>query len=231
MPSYWLHFVGRGLYGTRRFIAEARRLGVSRAISWAQLVKLAEDGWGTPVLLAEYRRVQEGDQEAEGAVVFGYFRVRGILLPADISKKVLERIRAIAVGGGGYRVNRVCGSYIVTGSWQVQDDLKTIVEKIREACRELKRNPAGLSVMLMGPFYQLTTPVILRGQRFFRGFRKVEIEDLEVEPTKEDVSVPVLTFIYDYQRRRYLPKAERDRLDHLLLDEWLRQDQLMPEPR
>ena len=228
MPSYWFHFVGRGLYGTRRFIAEARRLGVSRAISWASLVKLAEDGWGTPVLLAEYRRVQEGDQEAEGAVVFGYFYVRGLNIPQTVSEKLLPKLNISAYQGGGGVVHRLCGSYSIGGSYVVEDSLKELVGKIREACRELGVNPVRLNVFVTGQLHLLPSPVILRGQKFFRGFRKVQIEGLDL--SKVDVE-PYLTFIYDYQRRRYLPKEERDRFDHLLLDEWLRQDVQMPEPR
>ena len=226
---YWLHFVGKSIYGTDRFIREAKKLGVSRAISWPQLVKIAEDGWGTIVLLAEHRRVKEGDKEVQGAVVFGYFRVSGINIPHEVSEELKERIKIIREVGGGFSVNRACGSYYVSSSYQVDETLKDLVEKIKEVCKDMKINPLTLKIFITGRLTTFDSPVILRNQEFFRGFKKVEIEGLEI-PTIEAEKEPFLVFIKDYQRRRYLRKKERDMFDHLILDEWLRQGKSMPEP-
>jgi len=212
--KYWLHFIGNRLYGIKRFIAEARRLGVQRAVPFHQLKHFR---YNDVVLLATYNKIEDEDV----AHVFGYFRITGLVYNLEeANEKLLEKLDIVkTVDCGGKTETRACGSYCVGSAYIVNDDLPEIYEKAKETCKEAKVDPNKYKWFLKGPLIVLDEPVILRGQKFFRGYRQVEIEGLEIpKPSGES---RYLIWIYDYKQRKYLPKRERDRLDHVLLDEFI----------
>src|SRR5438132_5500549 len=149
--SYLLHFIGSGLYGAKRFINEAKRLGVQRVVPFSVLRKLT---WGSIILLGEHSKVPIDQNSSENiATIFGFFGVRGIVdnLPDEVKESLIESLDIVKVAdGGAKRVTRGCGSYIVTASLIVRDSLAQLVQKIEGACEENGVNVGDCRFFLSG---------------------------------------------------------------------------------
>ena len=198
----YLHYVGK-IYSVRKFIAEARRYGVSRCLP-ASIVKHLK--WGQPILLAKYRRTEDGTGEA---VVFGYFtisRLRHANMTAEAERELRSRLRVRGViDSGPQLVCRGCGSYYVGGLVLVEDEVDEIVEKAEEVAENY-----GIRIkwFVEGEFRPLG-PLILRPAKFSRGLVKVEIEDLNLEIGKVERAV---VFSYDYRQQKYVRRGQEDTL-------------------
>jgi len=113
-----LHYIGKRFYTIETFTKEALKHGVSRAMPVGIIKKLH---WGDKIYVA----FEHKDQNGKGALVFGYFYVQGLNVSNPIvSEKLKEddRIKIVKTvkpgggssgSGGGARVSRGCGSYVV----------------------------------------------------------------------------------------------------------------------
>ena len=217
MSEVRLHFVGNGLYGSKRFTAEARRIGVQRAVPFVQLQNFK---WGDPIVLAEHVSTQNAESNLmeSVAVGFGYFQVENVVyqLPENIKAKVVEQLNVVGTVESSGLETRACGSYILGGGYTVTDSIQDIVGYIETVCKAEKKDPREFKYFLRGAIKTFDEPTIIHNQPFFRGYKKVDLPDFKFQRTK---SKRVLN-IYNYSRRMYLKKKEREALDSTLLDEF-----------
>ena len=209
--------MGSGLYGSRRFLAESKRLGVQRAVQFYQLQNFK---WGDPIFLAEHVVVNDksGEKPLSTAVGFGYFQVESLVyqLPDQVKEKIAENLTIVSLVQSSGLETRACGSYMMAGGYEVTDSLQDIVGYITEACKGCGVEPRGFKYFLRGSIHVLDDPVIIHNQPFFRGYKKIDLPDFKVTRPK---GKKVLN-IYNYNRRMYLKKKEREAMDSILLDEF-----------
>lgn len=232
------------MYSPKRFVNEARRLGVQRAIAWPTLQTIT---WGQTILAGEYTKTRskcskphdepsaglmaenkcdgcggKGYTETPVASIFGFFQVDGLSyeLPPEMEKLVASKLDIVKVVPPPPAANeqRACGSYGIGGSAYVNDSIEQIVAKIRESAKELKMNPMKFKYFLRGRFQEVGAPIVLEPCEFQRGYKRVQVEGLTVEQQTPKKAVFAL---YDYSRRKYMPKAERSKEDNVLLSEFV----------
>lgn len=218
---YLLHLIGNGLYGAPRFIREAKRLGVNRAMPLSFLKTLT---FGQNVLLGEHisEPIPNSDEVTHVVRVFGYFHLSGITYdaPDEVRKKVAERLHVVEVTNAPLTpqpITRACGSYCIIGGYVVTDSLEDIVKVIEDVSRELNYNSAAYRFFINGELNVFDSPVLIHNQKFFRGYKFVELEGLNF---REDMPRPSVTEIYSYERRKYIKKKDRSALDSTLIEEY-----------
>ncbi len=146
MNAQWLHYVG-GYYTPKKFLREARRIGISRRAS-SNIVK--NMNFGDRVLLLNWR---EGRPAA-----FGEFRISRIFFDADLQAQVVEKLKAEDKivedhsGGASTKVTRECGSYMMGGGASVSDDTtsRDIIETAEKIREEEGKQGEALWVMIGG---------------------------------------------------------------------------------
>ncbi len=190
----WQHYVG-GFYSPAKFIAEAKRHGVSRRVapniaksmSFGDTVQLLSWCSGEPAAFAEFliNRITL-DHEIAG----------------ELGEELIEEGRARLVERGGGFVTRECGSYSVGATYEVDIDLKEVVERAM-ALAEEKGLP--LSFMIAGPLTRTFDPPVelIPPPPFTRGFIRVGRNG--EQPALDD---PQLVGIESYKRRKQ--KERRD---------------------
>jgi len=216
MPEYWIHYVGKGLYSPEDFKKEAEKLGVQRAIPFAQIKKFH---WGDTVLLAQYQKVRKNDEEIGEATVFGYFMVNGVTCnyPPEMMKALTGKLRVsscITLSTPRYERRR-CGGYSIGATYSVEDTIEEIAEKMKETCMEFEASPNEFKYFLKGIFHELDSPITFSPAKFTRGYMRIET-DIEIRGAREDTGE--LRFIYSYQRRKYLSRKERGALKNSVIE-------------
>jgi len=198
--AYYLHFIGRHLYGKEAFIQEARKFGVRRILP-ENIVKNLR--WGDPILLAVY------DKERKEAEVFGYFtvdKISPVFENPEAEKELLSKLKVVKVsrGGAGMRINRRCGSYILGSTYYVANTVEEIVDSAKKIKEErgvkVKWFIEGHLKLFKKPFRVKTA--------FTRSAAKIELEKPIYEIESEEVAPKVQT-VKEYRQRRYLPKKVR----------------------
>lgn len=171
MTGYWSHWIGRGTYTMRSFIAEAKKYGVSRRIAPKLLKSM---NWGDWVYLV----IKQNASDKSG-LVFGFFVIEHISgVNQEVTKALAEDGKIIATTGlGGLLVSRKCGSYTTGPSFTVDASISEISEKIEEVGGENW-------LMISGPFYEIDPKVRLIGLDFFRGFSAFDGEEFRVQLSK-----------------------------------------------
>jgi len=199
---YYLHYVGKGLYSKTKFVHEARKYGVSRALPASQIKKLE---WGEPILLAFYEVIDD----VPTADVFGYFyftRLRHAGLTAEASDELLSRLDVVRIDRSPPQlVVRGCGSYIQGGSAIVRDKPRDIIKKAEEI-----EEKYGIRIkwFVEGDFHSLPQ-ILIRPVKFARGLLKVRL-DVDIKELR-DVRGTVV-FSYDYRQNIYVRKGVRESL-------------------
>jgi len=223
--EHWLHFIGKGLYKRAVFEHEANRLGVQRAIPFRSLRSF---DFGTPILLGYHirsqdrrykdrRRISKGTGE-----IIGYFNVESLV--HSLSKEILEDLyvlldcdcMSIDAQTGGE--SRACGSYSIVAICHCRNNWDEIINRIEQTCKKHERDPASFRYFLKGTYHPFQRSIILDPVNFTRGYRKVEIKDLDLK--KQEVEEKHLVWILDYERRAYLKKADRRALENRSLEEF-----------
>jgi hypothetical protein len=231
---YPMLYVGRGLYGVQKFVAEAEKLGVNRALPERIVGSLM---WGDPVLLGEWRPNMEAqratmllsmmDSDAPirephsnkglrfkrigGAQVFGYFRVTGLNFTGPEAAKealiaILDVVETVAVN---QKVARQCGSYEIGSTSFVRDTIADIVEKAQVIETMMNIRFKWFVTGKFEPF----GPLDLADAKFSRGVvglafdAPLDLNDAKFEG--EGTQHPV-SFLYDYNRRIYLRKDSKE---------------------
>lgn len=200
--EYWLHYIGAGLYTVKTFEAEAYRYGVARAMPLSIIKSM---NWGDVVLLAFRERDGEDESEVAVARVFGCFRVVGINhnLPPELAKELKEQLKVVGESSGGGTVHRRCGSYGVGGTVYVADTLPELIEKLEKVCREHGFRPK----VFVGGEYRPLQPFTVRVPFTRSALRiRLPIDPVESRPRIDKAAV---VRIYNYKRRRYMPKRAR----------------------
>lgn len=229
--EFYLHYVGSQLYGIPRFLAEARRIGAQRTVSFGILSKLK---YGDKVLLAQHQKTEYIDQTTSEkkivptAIVFGYLTINGLShnLPPEVSEEVLKRLHVESVlppAMEGAEESRACGSYMVGGTAFVKEDIPEICNVIMTVCKEKQiaydRKPC--KYFLRGSVTAFEKPLVLEDTPFTRMYAKVKLNKSEVgdiaagEPVKHAVLK-----ISNYSRREYMKKADGAAYDRALMDEY-----------
>lgn len=207
MPKYYLHYVGKGLYTKEKFIAEAIRYGVSRAIP-SNIIKNLD--WGEPILLAFYDIIDETNNSIPSAIVFGYFyftRLRHTGFTEEANQEFVKKLDVVEVVSSiANKIVRGCGSYVQGGITIVRDRPKDIIRKSEEI-----QEKYGIRVkwFLEGDFHKLSPEIVLNPINFTRSLMIVEI-DRSISEIRSDVGVVV--FSYDYHQQRYAQKHARGTL-------------------
>ena len=111
----WLHFIGRGTYGTvNQFASEVQRHGLQRGVSIAQMKALS---WGDRVVLA----MQQKDGRT---LVFGFFFISEVACAAKVAGIIAEEFpltRIKQAGNGGQAVEVASASYVLGPSFTMLD--------------------------------------------------------------------------------------------------------------
>lgn len=216
--TYWLHYIGRGLYSADSFEEEAGREGVARAFPRSILARMR---FGDPVLLAQFegdpfrpkRRDRRGRERPVNNVgkahVFGVFRISGLNMRASDDETRIafhDRLDIIEIvtGTPPHTVRRNCGSYEVRATFIVRDDIPDLCRKAGEAEAE-----AGgrIRFFATGSFYPVAPHLTLDPARFNRAPIQVDLTGYNIDEPPETEGRTV-AFIFDYEQRSYIPKAE-----------------------
>lgn len=174
----WLHFVGRTYYATaHRFNVEAVRFGITRRVSLSVLRSM---DWGDRVLLCT--------RSGKSTVVFAQFRITKLSGFSAEGAAVFAEAFADRVSYREYpqprRVERGCGSYVVTGEMTIRE---TPIVAIVDA---LKKCPDPGKVMVGGEWEPLGPPswqeagvdvVRLKDVPFAQGFRPFAYDEFASE--------------------------------------------------
>jgi len=209
--EFWLHYIGVGIYRREIFEREAVKLGVQRAIGFNLLSSLE---FGQPILLAHY--CGRGSDTAE---VFGYFTVTGVShnLPKEVASELLETVNVVKVDSTPVAVTRACGSYVVGTTAYIDETLESLVDKIKQACEKHGINPNNFKWFIKGEYHPFKNSIVLTPIKFTRGYMKVKIEGLDLK--QQQIEDRNMVWVFDYERRMYLTKRERDALlSHKLTD-------------
>ena len=217
--EYLMHYVGSGLYGIRRFINEAKRIGVQRAIPFNMLRHVK---WGEPILLADHKKVPvTPDEKMPVAMVFAYFKVDSLSyqLDPDVKEKLLSKVTIVSSSmPQREHEQRACGSYDVGMSFEIKESIEEVVQKIEEACLECKKSINNFKYFLKGEIKVLDAPIIMRNTKFNRGYRKVTLDGLKLDKEKPKKA---LFFLNNYSRRMYMTKDDEKAYDNVLITEFI----------
>lgn len=186
----WLHFIGGYYANTAKFVAEAERQGISRRAP-AQVVRGME--FGDRLIFLRYAK--------DASAAFAEGRIIGVLLEHEIAQIVGEKLRdegkAEYIEGGG-RIDRECGSYMISGGWSVTASLAECIEYALEAAEERGVN---LFVMVNATLSQAyPAPIILSpSPAFTRSFTRARAEQEYIFP-EDPAPAGVVYGIRDYAK-------------------------------
>jgi len=179
-----LHYIGRRFYSRRKFVEEARRYGVARAIPPSQLKTL---NWGDVIYLAEFER----DEERGKAIIFGYMSADGLLVQCsdEVRREVHKQFRVETVSVSPQRVSRGCGTYVISGAAYVKD--ASLPELVSAYERAAKERGEKVKFLLKGALTVLGRDIIVPA-KFARGILKVRV------PVSELLMAEVLDVLQKY---------------------------------
>ena len=215
MGEVWLHYVGSGLYSIDSFVREAKKYGVSRAIPLNILGKL---NWGKRIYLAQLVK----REEKRLAKVFGFFTVEWINLSSSekLRKAVYDdpRVSAKVVSTSPFRVDRACGSYVVSAIATTSADLETVSKVIKEKVAEFGEKVK----VFVGGRLTLIEPIELEAP-FTRSLIRVDLDESKVKVVKEipvSMKSKAVAHVVDYAQRRRMTREERRRRENKSLFEF-----------
>lgn len=225
--EYHLHYIGhgpRGVYTPARFVAEATKIGVNRSIPARWLRGMQ---WGESVLLGTWdgKKDREGHRkdpnDREGtASIFAYFILTGLNLSAskDCKKMILKNLHIVeTVERETTRVERACGSYEIGATSYVKETIAEIVaigEEIAEKRGE------KIKWFIGGPIRALKEYVTLDPAKFTRTILNVSTQVSLTEGLDGDGEVRTggVSFVFSYELRKYVRRADRERLAEIYKD-------------
>jgi hypothetical protein len=220
--QFKLHFIGQNMYNTEIFEAEAKHVGVNRAVPFSQLTGLK---WGDPVLLARYIPVLSKEERVEldkeekpkygQAEIFGYFVINGLShnLPSELSQELQKELNIVRIDNNSYGVSRACGSYSVGATAYISDTLEELLKKIKEIIGTDKEfGVNNCKWFITGKYYPLQ-PFILDPITFSRGLQTVTVENLNLSLQQDEQAS--LIWIYNYRRRGYMNMLMKKRFEQL----------------
>lgn len=219
MGEVWLHYVGSGLYSIDSFVREAKKYGVSRAIPLNMLGKL---NWGERIFLAQLVKKEGGEEVKRLAKVFGFFTVEWINLSSseELRKAVYDdpRVSAKVVSTSPFRVDRACGSYVVSAIATTSANLETVSKVIKEKVAEFWEKVK----VFVGGRLTLIEPIELEAP-FTRSLIRVELDESKVKVVKEipvNMKGKAVAHVVDYAQRRRMTREERRRRENKSLFEF-----------
>ena len=180
-----LHFIGKRFYTRRKFVEEARRYEVARAIPPSQLKTL---NWGDVIYLAEFER----DEEQGKAIIFGYMSADGLLVQCSdaVRREVHKQFEVVEASVSPQRVSRGCGTYVISGAAYVKD--ASLAELVKAYEKAAKERGEKIKFLLKGPLTLLGRDIVVEGVRFARGILKVRV------PVSELLMAEVLDVLQKY---------------------------------
>lgn len=172
----WLHFIGKNRYGIEKFVNEAERIGVNRAIPYRMLANM---NFGDKVFTAIDcdKSTWKNKHKAE---VFGYFTVDSVMLTGDeaVREKIISRLDVITstTQTRDEVIMRECGNYTISARFEVRNSLQDIYRIIKEVLSEIP-GKTPIKVLIGGSFTKLQNAFTLRVVNFFRGIREIVLND------------------------------------------------------
>jgi hypothetical protein len=166
----WIHFVGKSYYSIEKFINEATREGVSRAMS-VHIFKKME--LGDRIFLAQ--------KHEKHTKIFGYFIFDAVTgLSQELYTKLLEAGAVRNIPTMPFTVTRGCGSYIVDGMSEI-----TSPSEFMRILKEGDKKDFD-RLMVGGKFYSLNTcgieeEYIISNIPFQQGFRLFDFEQFKTD--------------------------------------------------
>lgn len=156
----WMHFIGQGLYSIDKFEAEAEKFGVSRNLPKKTLAQM-EVGDKVHLFI----------RDGKSSLMFGHFVVTGLTgeVPAKAADILLKsgKLKKVA-SGQTTTVERACGSYTISGGYQMNCSIKDVMDSIEESGEDAR-------MMVQGQYVSAETP-IRSNMNFYRGFRPFDSE-------------------------------------------------------
>ncbi len=174
----WLHFIGRGAYGTvNQFASEVQRHGIQRGVSIAQMKGLS---WGDRVVLAM--------QQKDGRIlVFGFFFISTVACAAKVAGIIAEEFpltRIQQAANGGQVVERATGSYEL-GPTFTMIDAPTLAQLAQRLTNKDKP--------FIGGSLARTKPVILLDHKVGVGFLPFDFRAMKLAAeASDDEALPVI---------------------------------------
>lgn len=218
----WFMIVTSQMYSHTKFVAEAKKLGVNRAIA-ARVLRHME--WHDPVFLSDWvsteaapnvRRIVTKTETGRSvyaptgkAIVFGYFNIDQVIPNGFTDEareefhKRLDIVREIAMES--VHVARKCGSYDLGGGFQVRDSIEKIVEKAEIIAKKYQLKLKWFAGGAIHEIAQTEVPNV----KYSRAPYKIQATSLpHTEKTPE--AFEFVRFMGGYERKIYVTKQERD---------------------
>lgn len=136
------------------------------------------------------------------ASVFGYFVISGLNITAsnELKRRLFSQLDITKSYEGCGKVQRSCGSYVITASHIVNNSLADIIEKAQTLAKEMNEK---VKYFIAGNFYEVQT--IIEDVNFSRSLVEVDFGEVgEITDFGNYVG-----FIQDYNKKTYIPKKER----------------------
>ncbi|RLI81683.1 hypothetical protein DRP04_05540 [Archaeoglobales archaeon] len=206
-----IHYIGKGLYSIKDFKREAKKYGVARALP-PSIVKTLK--WGDKIYLAQHK---DGK-----AIIFGYFVVEGInytgsnrLKQAVRNDERLKVVREVSVNA---EVRRRCGSYHISSTTYVDNELKELVEIIEDNA-VIKKDYGSMveeikeqfKIFVTGKFYE--TPIVHVEAPFSRSIVKVPVSkfgsNVLLKVKADGKAEKAVAYLHDYKQRKRLTKRDK----------------------
>jgi hypothetical protein len=152
-------------------------------------------------------RKNKKDGKAE---VFGYFVISGLNIIAsdDFKEALASQLNVVETKELNINVERQCGHYLLSQSRIITDDLKTVIERIKNTIEfpQFKQDwlNTGIKVFVAGKFY----PIDLTIQPVNFSRTLVTVDTKEDIINKETVET-ALGVIKNYNKRTYIKKHEK----------------------
>jgi len=172
----WLHFVGKSYYSIKEFRNEAEKIGVSRAIAPNVLKKMK---LGDLIVLAQ--------KDGKHVKIFGTFVFSELI---GLNPKVIEAMHknqliSEAASYPPLKVDRGCGSYVVTGSCRIlePDGIMNQIQSTED--KELGRVMIGGELKLLSNLDHIVVQIPFR-----QGFRRFDWDAFQGEVTRKLLTKP-----------------------------------------
>jgi hypothetical protein len=172
-----------------------------------------EDVFGCPKCLEEVDRDKSIKEKIDKrknkkggtAKVFGYFIISGLNMTAseEFKQNLTSQLEIVETNNNRIQYNRRCGNYTIGISHIIKNSLEDIIEKAKNLSKQMNEK---VKFFVAGYFYPLSldlTPI-----NFSRTLISVNIET-ELNTVNNSYNKEV-GFIYDYNKRAYIKKKERE---------------------
>lgn len=211
----YVTIVTSGVYTIRSFVEEADKLGVVRAVPYNVAMGMS---WGEIVYTADFVGQRRLRQETEDGVtyqnlegdlyIFGYFPIEFVNISAP-AEEVFEKIKDYVKEKKdvGRLVERLCGRYVVGTAFVVTCTLSDI----------LRNFPPDTKVFIGGRFFREEQPIVIPNVKYFRGFRKIDIQRQPPALPQAPICYNLITYTRKAPLCQYCTKPV-SREKHLVVD-------------